>query len=87
MYIKELHIDSFAALKDVTLDFSKGLNIIEGENESGKSSVAMFIKFMMYGLSGRTSDGEMSERKQPFMGQRQRRRIYDRCLPLGRIPH
>ena len=63
MYIKELHIDSFAALKDVTLDFSKGLNIIEGENESGKSSVAMFIKFMMYGLSGRTSDGEMSERK------------------------
>lgn len=63
MYIKKIHIDSFGPLRDRELELSDGLNIIEGENESGKSTVAMFIKFMLYGLSGRTSDGEMSERR------------------------
>ena len=63
MYIKKIHIDSFGPLRDRELELCNGLNIIEGENESGKSTVAMFIKFMLYGLSGRTSDGEMSERR------------------------
>ena len=63
MYIKSLYIESFAALKDREIEFSEGLNIIEGSNESGKSTVCMFIKFMLYGLSGRTADREMSERQ------------------------
>jgi len=63
MYIRSVYIESFAALKDKEIEFSQGLNIIEGSNESGKSTVCMFIKFMLYGLSGRTSDGEMSERQ------------------------
>ncbi len=63
MYIKHLYIDSFAALKGKELSLSEGLNVIEGLNESGKSTVCTFIKFMLYGLSGRTSDGEMSERQ------------------------
>lgn len=62
MYIKNLHITSFGALKNKDITFEKGLNIIEGKNEAGKSTVAMFIKFMLYGLSGRGNDGEMSER-------------------------
>ncbi|MGN1082941.1 MAG: ATP-binding protein, partial [Candidatus Avispirillum sp.] len=52
MYIKKIHIDSFGPLRDKELELCDGLNIIEGENESGKSTVAMFIKFMLYGLSG-----------------------------------
>lgn len=63
MYIKSLYIEAFAGTKDKTLEFSRGLNIIEGENESGKSTVCMFIKFMLYGLSGRGSDGDISERQ------------------------
>ncbi len=62
MYIKELYIETFGALSDRKIEFSRGLNIIEGSNESGKSTVCMFIKFMLYGLSGRGSDGEMSEK-------------------------
>ena len=61
MYIKEVHIVSFANICDLTLSFAPGLNVIEGENESGKSSICMFIKFMLYGLSGRGAEGEMSE--------------------------
>ncbi len=63
MYIKTIHIDSFGGVRGKTIELSKGLNIIEGGNESGKSSVAMFIKFIFYGLSGRGVDGAMSERR------------------------
>ena len=63
MYIKSLYIESFAGMKDREFSFSRSLNIIEGANESGKSTLCMFIKFMFYGLSGRTADGEMSERQ------------------------
>lgn len=63
MYIKSLYIESFAGMKDREFVFSRSLNVIEGANESGKSTLCMFIKFMFYGLSGRTCDGEMSERQ------------------------
>lgn len=62
MYIKHLHINAFGPLCDADLSFDRGLNVIEGENESGKSSVAMFIKFIFYGLSARTGDS-LSERQ------------------------
>ena len=63
MYISSIYIGSFGKLKDREFDFSKGLNVIEGNNEAGKSTLCMFIKFMLYGLSGRGVDGEMSERQ------------------------
>lgn len=62
MHIKTIHIDSFGGVRNLTLELTDGLNIIQGANESGKSSVAMFIKFIFYGLSGRGVDGNMSER-------------------------
>ncbi len=63
MIINELHITAFGGLidRDITLD--SGLNIIEGANESGKTSCAMFIKFIFYGLSGKSVGGGLSERK------------------------
>lgn len=63
MYIKSIHITSFGPLKDRDIVLTPGLNIFEGANESGKSSVAMFIKFMLYGLSGKCTEGEIPERK------------------------
>ncbi len=62
MYIKSMHITSFGPLKEKDITLTPGLNIFEGPNESGKSSIAMFIKFMLYGLSGRGTDGELAER-------------------------
>ena len=61
MYIKKIYIESFCGMKDRELCFAEGLNVIEGGNESGKSTLCMFIKFMLYGLSGRGAEGEMSE--------------------------
>lgn len=51
MIIEQLQIDSFGFLKQQTYTFSRGLNIIEGENETGKSTLCLFIKFMLYGLA------------------------------------
>lgn len=63
MQIEELYIERFAGLSDLALSFSGGLNLIEGKNESGKSSVVGFLKFLFYGVSARGTDGaELSER-------------------------
>lgn len=62
MYIKELHIAAFGPITDKTFKFDRGLNIIEGNNESGKSAVATFIKFIFYGLSNRAVDGQIPEK-------------------------
>lgn len=50
MKIKELRIDVFGGIRDKKIDFSDGLNLIVGENESGKSTTLLFIKFMLYGM-------------------------------------
>ncbi len=63
MQIKKIHIDAFGGMRDRDFELSSGLNIIEGANESGKSSLAMFIKFALYGLSGRSAGGTVSERR------------------------
>lgn len=63
MIINELHIAAFGGLVDREILLDKGLNIIEGANESGKTSAAAFIKFIFYGLSGKSAGGGLSERK------------------------
>ena len=50
MKILELNILEFGGLKDRSFSLSEGLNLLEGENEAGKSTVWLFIKFMLYGL-------------------------------------
>lgn len=39
MYIKSYKTTRFAGLKDATLEFDKGINVILGANESGKSTI------------------------------------------------
>lgn len=63
MIINEFHIAAFGGLVDREILLDKGLNIIEGANESGKTSAAAFIKFIFYGLSGKSAGGGLSERK------------------------
>ena len=63
MIIKSLHIISFGGLRDCVIDLSDGVNIISGANEAGKTSAAMFLKFVFYGLSSKaTKSGGASER-------------------------
>ena len=63
MRINKIHIDSFMGKRDLTLDLSAGVNILRGDNESGKSTVAEFIKFMLYGAAARGPEGTIPERQ------------------------
>lgn len=60
MKINKIYISAFGGLKDFTLDLNSGLNVIYGNNEDGKSTVAAFIKAMFYG-TGKNNKKELSE--------------------------
>ena len=53
MIIKQIHIDAFGKLSDTDISLTDGLNIIEGKNESGKSTLGAFIKFIFYGIDSK----------------------------------
>ena len=51
MYIKRLIIDDFGALQQRNVTLSEGFNLITGSNESGKSTLCAFIKYVFYGFN------------------------------------
>ncbi len=51
--IERIDITAFGGLSAVSISPAEGMNILECPNESGKSSVAAFIKFVLYGFKGR----------------------------------
>lgn len=67
MRIEKICMESFMGKKDFTLTFAPGVNVLEGDNESGKTTVADFIRFMLYGASSKGIGGALSER-QRFLG-------------------
>ncbi len=50
MRIIEINVKNFGKLHNFSVHPSAGINIIYGENESGKSTLMAFIKAMLYGL-------------------------------------
>ena len=62
MIIEKIVIKSFGRITNMTLEFSDSVNVIEGENESGKSTIAAFIRYMLYGFTDEKTDG-VSERQ------------------------
>ena len=69
MIIKNIEIISFGKFKNKTIDFSDGLNIICGNNESGKSTVMNFIYAMLYGFGdNRGKSASLREKYTPWDG-------------------
>lgn len=62
MTIESIRIDRFGRLAEQEYQFAPGLNVIEGDNESGKSTLAAFIRYMLYGFP-RASSSEVGEKR------------------------
>ena len=50
MELRELDIKNFGKISDTKIPFEDGINLIYGENESGKSTLHTFIKGMLFGI-------------------------------------
>lgn len=66
MKLKELNLISFGKFKNYTLKLEDGLNIIYGENESGKTTIHNFIEGMFYGFQSPNA----TTKKQPLEEKR-----------------
>lgn len=61
MQLKNLQINGFGKLEDVNINLKNGLNLIIGENESGKSTFTEFVKGIFYGVSRNKNGKEYSD--------------------------
>ncbi len=71
MKIKRLAVNHFGKLKDLTLSFDDGINLISGENESGKSTLHSFFNAMFFGMErsrGRAAANDDFTRFTPWDG-------------------
>jgi len=59
--INGFKINGFGKLKNNNIELSNGINVIFGENESGKSSMLKFISAMFYGASKNKNGKEISD--------------------------
>ncbi len=63
MVIESVEVRSYGRLSGFKTDFHHGFNLIEGPNESGKSTLASFLLYMLYGFEdGKTPADAMPER-------------------------
>lgn len=62
MIIKKINVKSFGKLKNKEIELKDGLNIIYGENESGKSTLQSFIKVILYGVDNKKGKKTLSDR-------------------------
>ena len=69
MKIQELRLDNFGKFTDRSIRIGDGVNILYGENESGKSTLHTFIKGMLFGMErgrGRASLHDTFSTYQPW---------------------
>lgn len=71
MKLLECHVDNFGKLSNYEYRFSESLTVIQEPNGFGKSTLAAFIKAMLYGFprtAGRNVAGNERKKYLPWQG-------------------
>ena len=71
MRLLRIHVENFGALSGLDLELSDGLNVLHQKNGWGKSTLAVFIKAMLFGLpasSRRSLDENERKKYTPWQG-------------------
>ena len=64
MRILSIEIESFGRLQNFSLELDEGITLVEGENESGKSTILAFLRFAFYGFPRKNAtDGDEREKR------------------------
>ena len=69
MVIRRLKIKNFGKIRDKDVVLSPGLNVLYGENESGKTTTHTFIRSMLYGvrrLRGKAAQNDTYTKYEPW---------------------
>lgn len=96
--IERVEITSFGKLKNAVVTANSGINILSAPNESGKSTLAAFIKFVFYGYAGTRKqsltdnerdlytpwDSEISSGNVYIVADGEKYKIHRRCTSSGK---
>ncbi len=69
MKINSLELKNFGRFTEKEISFTDGINLIYGENESGKSTVHVFLKGMLFGMArgrGRAAASDTFSQYEPW---------------------
>lgn len=69
MYITRVNIQNFGKFSDFQMSFDKGMNLIYGENEAGKTTLHTFIRVMLFGMErqrGKAALNDQFTRYEPW---------------------
>lgn len=67
MRIQQIYIENFGNMSDCHMKFDDGINIIRGDNESGKTTVWEFVRAMLYGLDNERGKSVVTNRYQRYL--------------------
>ncbi len=96
--IEKIEIVAFGKLKNTVVTAHEGINLLSAPNESGKSTLAAFLKFAFYGfVGGRMQslsdnerklytpwDSEVSEGSVDIVADGTKYNVHRRCPPSGK---
>lgn len=68
MIIRELQLQAFGKFHNKPLSLRDAVNVIEGRNEAGKSTIHAFIGAMFFGLDRNGEDKALYQRYKPWFG-------------------
>ncbi len=77
MKLLRIEIEEFGKLANVCYELEDGINLFEGANESGKSTLLAFIRFIFYGFPRKGgAEGEEREKRLSWQGHRAAGKLY-----------